>query len=87
MLMLKSTCGINLHQYVMGNGGGNDATVDFMHDLYVWIACSAGFVLCMSGGVYCCTICCIAMKSSTYLEFLLSILCNCGLKPLISQYA
>ena len=67
MLMLKSTCGINLHQYVMGNGGGNDATVDFMHDLYVWIARSAGFVLCMYGGVNCCPICWLAIKSSTSL--------------------
>ena len=43
MLMLKSTCGINLHQYVIGNVGGNYATVDFMHDLYFWIALSDGF--------------------------------------------
>ena len=43
MLILKSTCGINLHQYAIGNVGGNDATVDFMYDLYVWIDRSAGF--------------------------------------------
>ena len=48
MLMLKSTCGINLHQYAIGKVGGKDATVDFMHELYVWIDCSVGFVWYMS---------------------------------------
>ena len=31
---MKSTCGINLHQYAIGNIGGKDTTVDFMHYLY-----------------------------------------------------
>ena len=84
MLMLNSTCGINLHQYVIGNVGGNYSTVDFIHDLYVWIDRSAGFVMCMSRGVYCCPICWLAMKSSTSLDVSLSILCNCGIKPLLS---
>ena len=75
MLMLKSTCGINLHQYVIGNVGGNDATVDFMHDLYAWINLYTGFVWCMSGGVYCWPICWLAMNSSTFLDVSLSILC------------
>ena len=84
--MLKSNCGINLHQYAIGNVGGNDATVDFIHDLYVWIDRSAGFIRWISGGVYCWPIFWLAMKSSTPLDVLLSILCNCGLKPLLSQY-
>ena len=63
MLMLKSSCGINLHQYLIGTVGGNDVTIDFMHDLYVWINRSDGFVLLMSGGVYCFPICWLAMKS------------------------
>ena len=84
MLMLKSTCGINLHQYAIGNDGGKDETVDFMHDLYVYIDRSAGFVRCMSGGVYCWPICWLAMKSSISFDVSLSILCNCGLKPLLS---
>ena len=42
MLMLKSTCGINLHQYAIGNVGGKDSTVDFMHDLYVCLDRFAG---------------------------------------------
>ena len=63
MSMLKSTCGINLHQYAIGNFGGKDATVDFMHDLYVWIDRFNGFGRCMSGGVYCWSVCWLAMKS------------------------
>ena len=58
---------------MIGHVGGNDTTVDFMHDLYVWIARYAGFVLCMSGGVYCCHICWLVMKSSTSLDVSLSI--------------
>ena len=85
--MLKSTCGINLHQYAIGNVGGNDATVDFIHDLYVWIDRAAGFVWCMSGGVYCWPIYWLAMKSSASLDVSLSILCHFGLKALFSQYS
>ena len=76
-----------MHQYVTGNVGGNDATVDCMHDLYVWIACSAGFVLSMSEGVYCCLLCWLVMKSSTSLDVSLSIFCNCVLNHLLSKYA
>ena len=86
MLILKSTCGINLHQYAIGNVRGKDATIDFMQDLYVWIDRSAGFVQCIYVGLYCWSVCWIAMKSSTYFDVSLSIFCSCGLKPLISQY-
>ena len=83
MLILKYTCGINLHQYAIGNVGGNDATIDFMHDLYFWIDSSTGFVWCIYGGVYCWPICWIAMKASTSLDVSLSILCGCDPKPLL----
>ena len=85
--MLKSTCGINLYQYVIENVGSNYSTVDYMHDLYFWIDRSAGFVMCMSRGVYCCPIFFLEVNYSTSLDVSLSILCNCGLKPLLSQYA
>ena len=87
MLMLKSTCGINLHQYVIRHVGGNYATVDFMHDLYVCIDCYDWFVWCISGGVFCWTICWIVIKSSTSLEVSLYIFYHYGLKSLLSQYA
>ena len=42
MLTLKSHCSKSLHQYKIGNAGGNEAMVDLKHDLYVSTALSAG---------------------------------------------
>ena len=84
---LKYICGRSLHQYAIGKFGGNDANVDFEHNFYVWMDCSAGFPRCTPGGVYCCFVCWLAMKSSTSFDVSLFILWSLGLNPLLSQYA
>ena len=43
ILTLKSICDRSLHQYEIVNVGGNNAKVDFTHNLYVWMNHSAGF--------------------------------------------
>ena len=87
ILTLKSICSRSLHQYAIGNVGGNDTNVDFIHDLYVFMYCSDGSPRCILGGVYCCFVCWLATKSSTSVDVLLSILWSLVLNPLLSQYA
>ena len=81
MLTLRSICGHIRHQRKMGKSFGSDAREDFLHYFHVWMALSAGFVLCISGGVYWMAVCWLAMNSSTSFEVSLSSLCSFGLKP------
>ena len=82
MLTLKSIWGRSLHQYEMGEVGGRDAIIDFTYYLYVCSAFLDGLALCYSGGVYCCWVFWLAMKSSTSFDVSLSILCSLDLNPL-----
>ena len=87
MLTLRSTCWHILHHSAIGKSFGTDAREDFLHDFQVCIALSAGFVLCMLGGVYCISACWLAINVSTSLDVSLSSLCNFGLKPRCWQKA
>ena len=71
----------------IGKSFGTDSREEFLHDFQVYIALSAGFVLCMLGGVDCISVCWLAMNVSTSLGVLLSSLCNFGLKPRCWQKA
>ena len=53
ILTLIYICTRGLHHYAIGNVGGNNANIDFVHKLYVWIDRSDGFPRCISRGVYC----------------------------------
>ena len=66
---------------VNGKSFETDAREDFLHDFHVWMALSAGFVLCMSEGVYWMAVCWLAMISLISREVSLSSLCSFGLKP------
>ena len=86
MLTQKSMRGASLHYSTIGKCGGTDTKIDLAHDLYVCSPLSAGFVRCISGGVYCSLLFCVATRSSTSLDVSLSSLCSLGLNPRCSQY-
>ena len=73
-LTLQSICGRILHQYAIGNVGGNGSNVYLSHNLYIWMDHSDRFPRCILGSVYCCFVCWLVMKYSTYFDVSLSIL-------------
>ena len=87
MLSVRLHCLISRHQFAMGKEVESPAMPAVKWFFHVRISCLAGFVWCMSGGVYCTLVCLPEMKSLMSLDVSLSILCRSGLNPLLVRYA
>ena len=72
MLSVRLHCLISRHQFAMGKEVESPAMPAVKWFFHVRISCLAGFVWCMSGGVYWNVALFSAMKASTSLEVSLS---------------